>query len=357
MARTQRLRLRILHLVNAPGASKSYEDSHRLAAELNAACRANLEALRSTEKEVDCRMKVLDIFTRPFVLALHGPFADQASKNPAYYYSRKMRMEVSALLLTSPALLEPSGLTRVRGPSEPGFSVNPVVSHFPAAATTTATPASTSMLTYSADSAASGPSVGNAYTALRIFGHGHFALVQRQAMTALSLDLISELEENEFPTTDGSFRRKLRNALRSRAKVFEHRVRAAQGTHSTREFLIFTCASEYVDVMLQGRRSSDTDKAILRAAQAALKVCHEAIKGPHRAGQPSSTGEAGEAAQTCMYVNGENGAWFDRPGDFACQGLGAISTLQRPTDADKSIGNEKEDLNLQNWEFAQMFGV
>ncbi|KAH7139916.1 hypothetical protein B0J13DRAFT_677046 [Dactylonectria estremocensis] len=282
LARTQRLRLRILHLVNAPGASKAYEESHQLAAELNTACCADLAILRSMKKPSNFQIKLLDVFTRPFVLALHGPFADKATTNPAYYYSRKMRMEASALLLANPPVTVPTP-TEEHGALEspPG-------------------------LTHAGS---------DACTALWTQGHGHFALVQRQATAALCLDLISELEEKAFPVTGGAGWRQLRDAVRSAVGMFERRVRAAGGTHSTQEFLFFACAGAYIEAMLRGCRSRDTDEVIANAARTALVVCCEVMERRRRTGRTGREDDGEEDVHMWVHSDGEDGR--DSDGDVA----------------------------------------
>jgi hypothetical protein len=242
LARTQQLRLRSLQLVNAPGASKAYEDSHRSAAELNVACCADFDMLRSMSnpRPTNFQIKLLGLFTRPFVFALHAPFADQATAKPAYYYSRRMRMEFSALLLAR---------------NEEAEQAND------------STPNATDP---------------DANATLLIRGHGHFALVQRQATAALCVDLISELEDNAFPTLDGGSRQKLHDALNHSVSVFEQRVRASGGAHSTHEYLFFASAQAYIDTML--RRSDNVDQAIANRARAALAMCCEAMESSRQVG-------------------------------------------------------------------------
>ncbi|KAK8117915.1 uncharacterized protein PG998_006196 [Apiospora kogelbergensis] len=106
---TQKLRIQVLDVLNAPSSPQAYESSHRLAAEINEICNANMATLqrRPSSATRDFQVHMLDMFTRPFVIALHCPFADQASAtNPTYYYSRIMRMELSALLLAHPCSSE-----------------------------------------------------------------------------------------------------------------------------------------------------------------------------------------------------------------------------------------------------------
>ncbi|RDL32693.1 uncharacterized protein BP5553_09149 [Venustampulla echinocandica] len=297
LARTQRLRLRILHIVNAPGVSKDYDEGHRLAAELNAVCGANMDMLRSikTPKPTRFQTKLLDLFTRPFVLALHEQFPDQAVTKSSDYYSRRMRMEAAAQILANPLLSVP---TLAKHPvSDLGFAE--ALSRSPSPSTTRPFAAKSTALER------------DAYAALCIRGHGHFALVQRQATMVLCLDLISELEENAFPITDGACRRQLRDVVRGGVRVFERRVRAAGGTHSTREFLIFTCASTYIDAMLRGCQAREIDEAVVEAARAALAVCHKVMgRPPSQQGarsERSGEGRSEEDVQLWMLGDGQRG--------------------------------------------------
>jgi hypothetical protein len=276
LARTQRLRLRILHLANAPGAAKTYDDTHQLAAELNDACRADLEMLRrmGTSNPTNFQIKLLEMFTRPFVLALHGRFADQATGKPAYYYSRRTRLEVATLLLEYPPLPMPTFAEDIVW--DPDLTETTNQSDTVTSATSKSTTAGIRTNEH------------DAYAALRIYGHGHFALVQRQATAALCVDLIGELEENAFPILDSRSRQQLRDVLRSTVGVFECRMRESGGAHSVREFLFFSCADAYIVAMIQqGRirsRSHDANGAITRAALKALAMCCKVMELPrHKA--------------------------------------------------------------------------
>ncbi|KAF5973216.1 hypothetical protein FCOIX_8889 [Fusarium coicis] len=80
LAQTQRLRLRILQLVNAPGSSKTYQECYSLSSEINAACSAGVFQLDSQLS--DFQNGFLTSFTKPFVLALHEAFAEEAHSKP-----------------------------------------------------------------------------------------------------------------------------------------------------------------------------------------------------------------------------------------------------------------------------------
>jgi hypothetical protein len=253
LARTQRLRLRILHLIHSPAGIRTYEETDRLTMELNAACDANLKALRATSQPhpTNFQIKMLDIFTRPFVLALHGPYANQATDKAAYYYSRQMRMETASLLLAHP----------IRASDLDAFE-----------STFCLTGAGTGTTT------AEMADILDPYEALRVHGHARFANVQRQAAAALVLDLISELEENSFPTLHSSSRKYLRGVVGDAVRVFERRMRCAGGTHSMREFMLFAAGAAYVDTLLGAQEMvRDGQDMVAHAVIVALASCTEVV--------------------------------------------------------------------------------
>ncbi|KAK6822876.1 hypothetical protein PG987_014421 [Apiospora arundinis] len=364
LAKTQKLRIQVLDVLNAPSSPQAYDSSHQLAAELNEVCNNNLATLRRTPPSStrDFQIHMLEMFTRPFVIALHCPFADQASAaNPTYYYSRIMRMELSALLLAHPCSPESvhhddnqnnNGGSSVASSSAssywqfiPDFMAKQQqqTSQTSNAANTDPNPwdlmmqhnnnidaihnmggspnskhhtktnsdDSTGMMktpdqeremTSSSSSETLPPDV---YASLLLHGHGFYAHARRQATAALFLDLISELEEQAFPTLQGATRQRLREVLQNVVRVFEQRVVCAGGTHSTREFVLFSAAAAYVDGLLAREqrggigvgvggvgvgiggagvtfdhihnKPDDVDGAVASAATKALTLCAEIV--------------------------------------------------------------------------------
>ncbi|KAH7150966.1 hypothetical protein DER46DRAFT_513078 [Fusarium sp. MPI-SDFR-AT-0072] len=212
LAQTQRLRLRILQLVNAPGSSKTYQECHTLAFELNAACSAGEAKLDSHLS--DFQSSLLTSFTKPFVLALHDAFAEEAYTKPEYYYSKRMRMEISAQLLPSAANQD-------------------------------------------------------SYSALLTNGSGQFSVIQRQATMSLCLDLIRDYEEYSFPNLDSASRVLLRDILSNAITTFKRRVEASRGSESTEEFILFSCALSYIESL---QRKEDRGKVATRINETAKNV-------------------------------------------------------------------------------------
>ncbi|KAM0257087.1 hypothetical protein ACHAQJ_004551 [Trichoderma viride] len=262
LTRTQRLRLQILHVVHSPGAAKAFEATHRLAAELKAVYSAELHKLRSLQKKpTDFQVKLLDTLTLPFVLAPHAKLAAYSLTNPACYFSRKVRMEVSALLLANHS----QGLATVTHcPAGRLDEVTAGADGLPVLPSNTTTSLATTF-----------PSA-NALTVLRIHGQGHFATLQWHAILALCLDLISDLEEKFFFAVSSASWRQLHETIQTYVTILERRVQTSGGATSAREFLFCSCAEAYIKAMLGGDR--EADQAIASAAYAALTLCCQVME-------------------------------------------------------------------------------
>jgi hypothetical protein len=317
LAKTQRLRLRILHLANMPRTPKTSHEAYRIGAELNEACNANMQALNAMKpsQPIDFQRKLLDLFTRSFVLALHTSFSEPDFPDPGYYYSRRMRMEMSMLLLVCPPppqheRPESSGFANmpVSGLSGPETTCHSLSSLF-GSSNTTATSTSTSTTNHMAmGSSSSSRPVGNhttspplvaaatasdAYMSLLLHGNsqGHFVRIHRQMIATLCLDVISELEKNEFPILNQPSLQQIRSVLRVGMQLFESRMRSSCGANSAREFVVFAAAAAYIDALLlgcgcggggvnTGDPSQDLDETTARAVLSALNAFTEIL---HRA--------------------------------------------------------------------------
>ncbi|RYP62901.1 hypothetical protein DL770_009510 [Monosporascus sp. CRB-9-2] len=287
LAKTQRLRLRILHLVNSPGTPKTSEETCRIAAELNEACNANMNILNTMKpsEPTEFQSKLLEMFTRPFLLALHNSFPEKEFTKQAAYYSRRMRMEVSMLLLApaspfqGPEPLESPSLLGIPAFGPAVGTANQAITAFNTTSNNTTGAASTPP-----------PATVDAYASLLVHsnGHGHFVRIQRQMIAWLCLDLISELEKNEFPTLNRPSLQQLRGVLRVAMRTFESRMRCSAGAHSAREFVVFAAAAAYIDALLlsggeqkgQAGRQQEVDETIARAVLEALNAFTEVL---HRA--------------------------------------------------------------------------
>ncbi|SCV39425.1 uncharacterized protein FFB14_07206 [Fusarium fujikuroi] len=225
LAKTQRLRLRILQLVNAPGSSNTYQECHNLASELNTECSASDLKLGSPLS--DFQTGFLISFTKPFVLALYEAFAEEAYSKPEYYYSRRMRMEISAQLLSS---------TTSQGP----------------------------------------------YPALLTNGSGQFSIMYRQATMSLCLDLIRDFKEDSFPNLDSASRAQLRDILSNAISTFKRRVETSRGSESTEEFILFSCAFSYFESLQRKEDKDNMSVKMNETAKTVLKVCSDVMERQRR---------------------------------------------------------------------------
>ncbi|KAL7920749.1 hypothetical protein ACQKWADRAFT_297830 [Trichoderma austrokoningii] len=264
LTRTQRQRLRILHIMHSPGVAKALDDTHRLAAELKAAYSAELRKLQSLQKKsTDFQIKLLDTLTLPFILAPHAKFAAHPLPSPACYFSRKVRMEISALLLTNHSSI----LATVTQPPAAGLGeVAADADGLPVLPSNTTSSAATTAATSSSASSYAARSL----TVLRIHSQGHFATMQWHAILALCLDLISELKDEFFSAVSGPGWRQIQETIQTYVIILEQRVRTSGGATSAREFLFCSCAAAYIEAMLSG--NGEADQAITSAAYAALTL-------------------------------------------------------------------------------------
>ncbi|KAF5549429.1 hypothetical protein FPHYL_9681 [Fusarium phyllophilum] len=200
-------------------------ECHTLESELNAACSAGESKLEPQLS--DFQRSLLTSFTKPFVLALHDSFAEEANTKPEYYYSRRMRMETSAQLLSS---------TTDQGP----------------------------------------------YSALLTNGSGQFSAMQRQATMSLCLDLIRDFEENSFPNLDSASRAQLRDVLSNAATTFKRRVETSKGSVSTEEFVLFSSALSCIEILQQKEDSGKMAAKINETVKTALNVCCDTMEKQRR---------------------------------------------------------------------------
>jgi hypothetical protein len=108
LANAQCIRLCILHLVSAPSVALTHQNPVNSTKELydiDYTNHVHMQSLAaSSTKATDFYIKILDICTRCFLLALHTPFANQIEANPCYYYSHKVRIEAVTLPLPRSSL-------------------------------------------------------------------------------------------------------------------------------------------------------------------------------------------------------------------------------------------------------------
>lgn len=301
LAKTQRLRLRILHLITLPKAPKTSEDLRQVAAELNEACHATSDTMRSFVQPAptEFQTKMLHMFTWPFLLAAHSlSGVDQGLVEPATYHSRRMRMEVSTMLLNL-HFTPTNQLTSLTTSLDNAAAETSAVSASQARGVIASDdPPNSDVLVSSGKQMQPSSVLGGAkssYTALLLHssGQGHLVRAQRRATALLCLDLINELEANEFPTLNRPSQKQLRLLLQSAIHLFETRMRCAGAAHSVREFVVFAAAASYIDALLVhggnesagGHRGSSarlhdvtSQKLVARAVSESLNTCAQVLR-------------------------------------------------------------------------------
>lgn len=301
LAKTQRLRLRILHLITLPKTPKTSEDLRQVAAELNETCHATSDTMRGFVQPAptEFQTKMLHMFTWPFLVAAHSlSGVDQGPCEPVSYHSRRMRMEVSTMLLDLhfPGINQPVSLTTSLDNAGPGTS-SASASHARGVIAND-NPPNSDVLVSSGVHLQPSSALGGAessYTALLLHGsgQGHLVRAQRRATALLCLDLINELEANEFPTLNRPSQKQLRRLLQGAIHLFESRMRCAGAAHSVREFVVFAAAASYIDTLLanSGNKSSGghkgsfgslhdvtSQKLVTKAVSESLTICAEVLR-------------------------------------------------------------------------------
>ncbi|KAL4759446.1 uncharacterized protein BDW70DRAFT_169420 [Aspergillus foveolatus] len=243
LAETQRIRIRILNLLYSPATSIPYQEALKLASELRRACNTNLRLLQSFTPQTpgavmptEFQTKILDLWTRRFLLALLTPYADESRSDYSLYYTRKARIDASSLLLSYP------------------------LSH----------------------STATGPSpIGSYYLQLQISGQGIFRNVLKQATAAICQDLIQELVEDAFPVTDREPHAKLCQIIRDSISIYRTRMELNQPC--MQEYVAFVCASAQIGAL---RSRCDGKHDFFPTAKKALGQCHHILESTHRSTSP-----------------------------------------------------------------------
>ncbi|KAF1979308.1 hypothetical protein BU23DRAFT_152153 [Bimuria novae-zelandiae CBS 107.79] len=100
------LRLEICRLINSLRLSLSYDEALKLGADILAACHDKTSFLQSFLNSSAqhapnvFQIKLFDTLIRRFFLCLHRPFYTRAAHDPKYYYSRKVCLDASLIIVT-----------------------------------------------------------------------------------------------------------------------------------------------------------------------------------------------------------------------------------------------------------------
>lgn len=244
LSRTARTRLRIIQTLNSLKTNLNYQETLKLGSELEAACRANASLVQSymlpaspgnktyRTKPSEFQIKLLEILTRRFLLALHGPFANKAKSDPMFYFSRKVVAENAFLILAHPSA------------KHQGNNIH-----------------------YNDDD----------YSRLQLSGGGIFEHALWHATATICAELINDLNDDSFSYANSSSRKNLYDAIKDSIEILGRRIKA-EGT-SVEAYVLFSCALAQIDAI---QSSKDQVKSIVDAANSGLVFCCrglEAIAG------------------------------------------------------------------------------
>ncbi|KAJ9131740.1 C6 zinc finger domain-containing protein [Pleurostoma richardsiae] len=235
LVRSLALRFKVVKALNNLRSDLSHEEALHLGSELRNTCRSNSALFRSflsphsgptTQKPSMFQIKLLDTLTRRFVLEIHAPFSMQANSNLAYYFSRKICLESSLLLLSY-----------INGTSPQ-----------PAAA-------------------------GDDYSCLQLYGRGLFKFIFIHASTTLALEVIDQLQEDSSPFAPSLPDNDLYRATRDIAEIAYQRI--SIGETSVIMYVCLICVVGYIDAIHSGNTACDN---IVGSAIGALETSYELLR-------------------------------------------------------------------------------
>lgn len=221
------VRLEIARFLNDFRSKFPYDKTLQLASRLSFICRANYLLFQSFHGELShpstFQVKLLDLLTYRFLLALHHPFAMKAKTDPTLYFSRKVSLEVSLSLLSHPSA----------APDDD-------------------------------------------YERLKLTGTGLFRDVAVQATSTICEELINQLEEEKssFTPVSSSFsRRDLRKIVEEYVDLLDLRIK--HGETNIRGHLLFSCLLAHIDAL---QTNHSIEQAISTALKKSLDNCHRILK-------------------------------------------------------------------------------
>lgn len=202
------LRLRIVEALNGIRSQLSFTDALEMYKNLSDSCRSAFirfqaflvgDSTFNTPTASAFQVKMLDLLSRRFLLSLHVPFALQAKSDLTYFYARKVCLESSLLILSSPSAVDSS----------------------------------------------------DDYQRLRIFGRGLFKGLFLQAGCILFIELAAALSEDDAEYSMILDRDALYHALRQLVGTFRRRLKA--GETSVKSYVIYSCALAQVEALRAGK--------------------------------------------------------------------------------------------------------
>jgi hypothetical protein len=237
LVKSQRTRLRVVHLLNKFQAGPSYEEILALDQNITGACNDASRLVRvyaaSKQPPTALQRNLLDIYIRRYLLQIHMPFSIMSKSEPRYYYSRKVCLEAALTIFFH------SGAEDL----PPGAE----------------------------------PHIQDDYTRLKVVGSGVFKDLMLHAATVITIDLIVQLEEDMKSGLPPSMQRKaarepLYQAVQDIITLTAERIR--QGENNAKGHLFLSAAAAQIQAMTNGQRPEDV---VPEAAKASALHCLELL--------------------------------------------------------------------------------
>ncbi|KAM3504611.1 hypothetical protein MY11210_008282 [Beauveria gryllotalpidicola] len=283
LSRTQRLRLRILEHLHASGASKDIKESHRLAIELNQAFNAEVNSLLSpaSTQPTSFQLWLLNVLIRPFILALGVPVSGGPENRFADYYLRRLRLETAvSMLRPGPHEDGPGSIQSQQMPSHVGQAGSRIKT---AAAAYPFLPTPGTAESCNTSSEQSFGTHKAACTSLYVGGPSYYAVVHRQVVASLCVDVVAEIEDGMFPNLDAAILYRVVAIIEDVVNEYRDQVHASGGAHACHEFILFAAAHSLALASLNRSSAREMNKSVMSSVWMALHHCCQAMGEPAEA--------------------------------------------------------------------------
>ncbi|PKS06059.1 hypothetical protein jhhlp_007893 [Lomentospora prolificans] len=215
-------RLRILRLLNDLHSELSYIDVLSLSSEVTDSCRSYRQFLieQGASGVRAFHRNLLDYLVRRFMIPLHCPFANKARTNPLFHYSLKVSLDTAMAIIS--------------------------------------------------------PEPDEAFSRLMVIGGGLFREGFRYAMTSLSLELLTQVEEKRLDGTlhrSSQYCESLKQTLRGMVDLSLERIREGETNVKSHMFLCM--------ILAQAEAKEAGVPCELRIAQSAkesLELCYDLLQ-------------------------------------------------------------------------------
>ncbi|KAK3332998.1 hypothetical protein B0T19DRAFT_458077 [Cercophora scortea] len=304
LMRTLPIRLEVAKYLNDFSSQQTYDETLRLGHKLRGVLEEHTRLFRSfagqRQQPTPFQIKLFELLTFRFLLALHFPFAIRAKKNPTYYFSHKVCLDLSLSLLH--------------------YNISTTVT------TATANPALTANNNFQRPAAPE-----DDYTRLRVLGSGIFRDSPLRAVIFVCIELLMQMEPvdaegggggsgsslqaplGQYPSIYNALgRQELHKVVAEYVQLLARRIEAGETT--VRGHVFFSGVLAHLDA-LQAGRPARAD--ILAAMRKSLEFCQGMLK---------AIAQEHYAATAASRVESENGSAFLEDIGSLLAGVGPGST-------------------------------